>query len=214
MIQQSNFNLKCEQDDHKDEIETVCYNQYCTEFRLNCFQCMKKCSIHRGYCEEIKKINTLMNFIDSQNIECDNLINDLNTYVYSLNQSFTLLKMGIRNKYSLSRKNYYIQIQQLNQLSINNQSQQSFQNRLRNQLIHLIIYTNNDNYHNLIIIRLMIILLNYVKSYMIKVMIQRTNIKSYLLYIGEINMLNQYYIHEVYPHYQQINILQFYQKNQ
>ncbi|CAD8089914.1 unnamed protein product [Paramecium primaurelia] len=115
MIQQLNFNLKCEQDDHKDEIESVCYNQYCTEFRLNCFQCLNKCNIHRGHREENKKINTLMNFNDSQNIECDKLINTLNTYVDSLNKSFTLYKMGIRNKYSLQKE----KLVKLNSLQIN-----------------------------------------------------------------------------------------------
>ncbi|CAD8169913.1 unnamed protein product [Paramecium pentaurelia] len=45
-----------------------------------------------------------MDFMQSKNIECDNLINDLNTYVDSLNQSFSLLKMEIRQKYSLQKE--------------------------------------------------------------------------------------------------------------
>ncbi|CAD8214558.1 unnamed protein product [Paramecium pentaurelia] len=96
--------LKCQQDDHKDEIETVCYNQYCTEFRLNCFKCLKKSRIHHDHFDEIEKINTLMDFIERKNLECDNLINDLNTYVESLNKPFSLLKMGIRYKYSFQKE--------------------------------------------------------------------------------------------------------------
>ncbi|CAD8198010.1 unnamed protein product [Paramecium octaurelia] len=69
--------LKCQEGDHQDGIETICYNQFCSEYRLNSFQFIK---------------------------ECDDLIEDLNQFVESLNQSFSVLKRGIREKYSLQKE--------------------------------------------------------------------------------------------------------------
>ncbi|CAD8198408.1 unnamed protein product [Paramecium pentaurelia] len=107
MTQQSNLKLKCQQDDHKDEIDTVQYNQYCTEFRLN--QSIK------DHFDDVEKINNLMDFIESKNNECDNLINDLNTFVENMNQSFSKIKIGIRYKYSLQKE----RLVHLNSLQLN-----------------------------------------------------------------------------------------------
>ncbi|CAD8204354.1 unnamed protein product [Paramecium pentaurelia] len=101
MIQQLNLKLKCQKDDHQDEIDIVCYNQFCTEFRLNCFQCQKKGRTHHDHFDDVEKINSLIEFIENKNKECDNLIDDLNKQAESMNQSFSQLKMGIRQKYQL-----------------------------------------------------------------------------------------------------------------
>ncbi|CAD8130961.1 unnamed protein product [Paramecium sonneborni] len=53
---------------------------------------------------------------------------------------------AIKERYS---KQLITQIQPSSQKSINNLLHQLFQNRKRNQLIHLIIYVDNYNYHNL-----------------------------------------------------------------
>ncbi|CAD8051969.1 unnamed protein product [Paramecium primaurelia] len=115
MIQQLNLKLKCQQDDHQDEIDIVCYNQFCTEFRLNCFKCQKKGRIHQDHFDDVEKINSLIEFIENKNKECDNLINDLNQQVESVNQSFSQLKIGIRQKYQLyQQKLILLNSQQIN----------------------------------------------------------------------------------------------------
>ncbi|CAD8116737.1 unnamed protein product [Paramecium primaurelia] len=115
MIQQLNLKLKCQQDDHQDEIDIVCYNQFCTEFRLNCFKCQKKGRIHQDHFDDVEKINSLIEFIENKNKECDNLIDDLNQQLESVNQSFCQLKMGIRQKYQLyQQKLVLLNSQQIN----------------------------------------------------------------------------------------------------
>ncbi|CAD8132547.1 unnamed protein product [Paramecium octaurelia] len=103
MIQQTNLKLKCQQDNHKEEIDFICYYEFCTGFRLNCFDCIK-IGIHHTHSDDVKKVNSLIPFIEGNNKECDNLIDDLNKYVLSLNQSFSQLTKGIRNKYSLVKE--------------------------------------------------------------------------------------------------------------
>ncbi|CAD8203429.1 unnamed protein product [Paramecium octaurelia] len=103
MIQQASLKLKCQEDNHKEEIDFICYYEFCTGFRLNCFDCFKK-GIHHTHSEDVKKVNSLIPFIESNNKECDNLIDDLNKCVESLNQSFSQLTKGIRNKYSLVKE--------------------------------------------------------------------------------------------------------------
>ncbi|CAD8182594.1 unnamed protein product [Paramecium pentaurelia] len=100
MILQSNSKLKCQQNNHLDEIDIVCYNQLCTEFRLNCFKYLKYGRIHHDHFKDVEKIITLITYIENKKQECDNFIDDLNKYVESVNQTFSLLKMGIRFKYS------------------------------------------------------------------------------------------------------------------
>ncbi|CAD8110311.1 unnamed protein product [Paramecium primaurelia] len=89
MTQQSNLKLKCQQDDYKDEIDTVCYNY---------FKGIKKVRIHQDHFDNVEKINSLIDFIQSKNNECDNLINDLNTFVENMNQLFSQLTIGIKGK--------------------------------------------------------------------------------------------------------------------
>ncbi|CAD8195670.1 unnamed protein product [Paramecium octaurelia] len=103
MGQQGNQKLKCQQDDHQDDIETICYNQFCQDFRLNCFKCNKR-KIHLDHSNDVEKINSLIGFIENTNKVCDNLIDDLNSYVENLNQSFSQLKRGIRLKYSIQKE--------------------------------------------------------------------------------------------------------------
>ncbi|CAD8213469.1 unnamed protein product [Paramecium pentaurelia] len=115
MIQKLNLQLECLIDDHKDKIVMICYNQNCTEFRLNCFKCLKKGKIHLDHIDDVEKFKTLMEFIKNQNQACDNLINHLSTYIESMNQSFTQLKCGIRQKYSLQNEQLVnLNSQQLN----------------------------------------------------------------------------------------------------
>ncbi|CAD8183445.1 unnamed protein product [Paramecium pentaurelia] len=77
---------------------------------------------------KLKKINTLMDFIKRKNMEFDNLINGINTYIDSLNQSFSLLKMVIRYKYSLQNE----RLLNLNSLQINYFNQQIHCYKLNN----------------------------------------------------------------------------------
>ncbi|CAD8185179.1 unnamed protein product [Paramecium octaurelia] len=77
MIQQASLKLKCQEDNHKEEIDFICYHEF---------------------------FNSLIPFIESNNKECDNLIDDLNKCVETLNQSFSQLTKGIRNKYSLVKE--------------------------------------------------------------------------------------------------------------
>ncbi|CAD8214619.1 unnamed protein product [Paramecium octaurelia] len=108
MIQfQPDMKLECQEYDHKDEIETICFNSFCSEFRLNYFICIKKGRSHLDHLDDVEKINSLMGFWmrkKKKNIEFDNLIDDPNTFVESLNQSFSLLKRGIRQKSSLQKE--------------------------------------------------------------------------------------------------------------
>ncbi|CAD8106815.1 unnamed protein product [Paramecium sonneborni] len=73
------YRIECSYD-HKDEIKSVCYHEYCTEFQLNCFKCLKK-GIHPGYLDDVEKINSLIQFIQNKNNESDNLLEDFNQYV-------------------------------------------------------------------------------------------------------------------------------------
>ncbi|CAK76385.1 unnamed protein product (macronuclear) [Paramecium tetraurelia] len=114
MIQQLNLKLRCQKDDHKDEIDMVCYNQFCTEFRLNCFKCIKQ-GIHQHHLDDVEKIKNLQEFIENKNKECDDLIDYLNQLVESMNKSFTQFKTGIKHKYSLLKE----RLQHLNQNQIN-----------------------------------------------------------------------------------------------
>ncbi|CAD8213305.1 unnamed protein product [Paramecium pentaurelia] len=193
MILQPNSKLKCQKDNHLDEIDTVCYNQFCTEFRLICFRCLKYGRIHHDHFKDVEKISTLITNIEDKNQECDNFIEELSKYVESVNQTLSSFKMGIRSKCSFQKE----QLVNLNSQLINdylnssfqlieknNQQQQSFQNRLKNQMIYLIIYMENytytsftitklkyllqDVYHNLIFIRLMRIQKYYPKNYFIQ----------------------------------------------
>ncbi|CAD8091217.1 unnamed protein product [Paramecium primaurelia] len=114
MIQQQNLKLICSQDGHQDDIDMICYNQYCKEFRLNCFQCIKK-GIHHAHLGDVEKINSIVEFMDNQNIECDNLIDNLITKIESVNQQFSQLQSGIRKKYSLQNERLkYLNSQQIN----------------------------------------------------------------------------------------------------
>ncbi|CAD8213923.1 unnamed protein product [Paramecium pentaurelia] len=114
MGQQGIQKLKCQKDDHQDEIDSVCYNQGCTKFRLNCFKCMKK-GIHHTHLDDVEKINSLKDYIEMQNKECDNLINNLNKLVERVNQSYSQYKQGINRKYSLLKE----RLLQLNSQQIN-----------------------------------------------------------------------------------------------
>ncbi|CAK76080.1 unnamed protein product, partial (macronuclear) [Paramecium tetraurelia] len=114
MIQSQSLNLRCEKDDHKDYIDMFCFNQFCTESRLNCFKCIQK-GIHQAHLNDVQKFNYLLKFIENKNKECDDLIDDLNQFVESVNQSFSQFKTGIKNKYSLSND----RLLNLNQQQIN-----------------------------------------------------------------------------------------------
>ncbi|CAD8161827.1 unnamed protein product [Paramecium pentaurelia] len=109
MIQQQNLKLRCQQDGHQDEINTVCYYQFCQEFRLTCFKCIKK-GLHHSHINNIEKISSIAEFIDKQNQEYN-----LNTQVESVNDSFSQLKSGIKNKYSLVKERLvHLNSQQIN----------------------------------------------------------------------------------------------------
>ncbi|CAD8106176.1 unnamed protein product [Paramecium primaurelia] len=103
MGQAGNQKLKCDKDDHENEIDSVCYNQFCTEFRLNCFTFIRK-GIHHSHLDDVEKSNSLIEYIEKQNKESDNLINFLQKLVENLNESFSLFKKGISYKYSLSKE--------------------------------------------------------------------------------------------------------------
>ncbi|CAK87023.1 unnamed protein product (macronuclear) [Paramecium tetraurelia] len=114
MIKQASLKLQCQEDNHKEEIDFICYHEFCIGFRLNCFECFKQ-GIHHTHSDDVKKVNSLISFIENKNKECDNLIDDLNKYVESLNQQFSQLIKGIKNKYQLARES----LQNLNPCQIN-----------------------------------------------------------------------------------------------
>ncbi|CAD8215089.1 unnamed protein product [Paramecium octaurelia] len=91
---QSGYQLKkCQQEDHNEQIETICYNQQCTDFRLNCSKCEER--FHQDHYNDVLRINSLVGFIKDKNTECQNLISDLKTFVEIMNQSFSQLISGI-----------------------------------------------------------------------------------------------------------------------
>ncbi|CAD8119577.1 unnamed protein product [Paramecium primaurelia] len=149
MIQQCNLKIKCQKDDHQDEIDTVCYNQFCQEFRLNCFKCMKKGRIHNDHFDDVEKINSLIQFIDQKNQECDKLIDDLNKLIEIMNQSFSQLKRGIIQKYQLYKQRLIL----LNSQQINDYLNSTIQFKEYQQSITKIIseQTNklNHSFNNL-----------------------------------------------------------------
>ncbi|CAD8197949.1 unnamed protein product [Paramecium pentaurelia] len=100
MIQQANLKLKCQVDEHKEEIDFICFDQFCSGIRLQFVECFKR-GIDNNHINDIKKVNTLIQFLENNNKDCDNLIDDLNKCVENVNQSFSQLKRGIRKKYSL-----------------------------------------------------------------------------------------------------------------
>ncbi|CAD8067402.1 unnamed protein product [Paramecium primaurelia] len=71
--------------------------------------------LHHSHINSIEKISSIVEFIDKQNQEYENLIDNLNTQVESVNESFSQLKSGIRNKYSLVKE----RLVHLNQYQIN-----------------------------------------------------------------------------------------------
>ncbi|CAD8196441.1 unnamed protein product [Paramecium octaurelia] len=103
MIQQGCLKLKCQEVNHNEEIDFICYYEFCTGFRLNCFDCFKK-GIHHTHSDDVKKVNSLIPFIETNNLVCENFIDDLNKYLETLNQSFSQFTQGIRNKYSLVKE--------------------------------------------------------------------------------------------------------------
>ncbi|CAD8105638.1 unnamed protein product [Paramecium sonneborni] len=116
MIKQAQIKLNCQLNDHQDqdEIDTFCSHQFCTDFRLNCFKCIKK-GIHRAHFEDVEKIQSIIQFFENKNKQCDDLIDNLDKQVDNLNQQFCQLKKGIRYKYSLSKE----RLMQLNAQQIN-----------------------------------------------------------------------------------------------
>ncbi|CAD8213135.1 unnamed protein product [Paramecium pentaurelia] len=76
---------------------------------------MKKGGIHNDHFDDVEKINSLIQFIDQKNQECDKLIDDLNKLEKIMNQSFSQLKRGIIQKYQL----YKERLVQLNSQQIN-----------------------------------------------------------------------------------------------
>ncbi|CAD8215137.1 unnamed protein product [Paramecium octaurelia] len=65
---------------------------------------MLKLGIHHAHLENVEKIKNLEEFIENNNKECDDLIDELNQLVESVNQSFSQLKIGIRDKYSVQKE--------------------------------------------------------------------------------------------------------------
>ncbi|CAD8213614.1 unnamed protein product [Paramecium pentaurelia] len=102
-IQQSNSKLTCQQNNQLDQLYTVCYNQFYTEFRLNCFKCLKYEIILHDHFKDAEK-STLQSLISK--IKITNVIILLmmsQKDIESLNQTFSLLKKGIQLKYSLDK---------------------------------------------------------------------------------------------------------------
>ncbi|CAD8125986.1 unnamed protein product [Paramecium sonneborni] len=91
--------------------------------RLSCFTCYQQ-GYHSAHPQNVKKLDSLYDFVEVKNKECEDLIEQINQYISSINQSFSKLIMGIKNK-------YYFQQAQLPQLK----SQQL--NDLVNQMIKL-----------------------------------------------------------------------------
>ncbi|CAD8171796.1 unnamed protein product [Paramecium octaurelia] len=148
MIQKFNLKLRCQKDDHNDEIDIFCYNQFCKEFRLSCFECIKN-GFHRAHLNDVGKLNNLEEYIENKNKECDDLIDELNQLVESLNQSFSLLKFGIRNKYSVLKE----KLLNLNQQQINDFLNSIIQFTEYKQLITTIVSEQikklNNTFNNL-----------------------------------------------------------------
>ncbi|CAD8214064.1 unnamed protein product [Paramecium octaurelia] len=114
MRQKANFKLQCQYGDHQEEIETVCYNVFCTESRLSCFQCIKK-GIHHAHMMDVEKVNSLIQFLEKINRECDTLIDELEKQLEILNKSFFILTRGIKKKYSLQMERLcHLNTQQVN----------------------------------------------------------------------------------------------------
>ncbi|CAD8181141.1 unnamed protein product [Paramecium pentaurelia] len=140
MRQQLNTKLQCQQQCHQEDVDMVCYNKFCTELRLNCFNCIKKGS-HKSHIDDVQKINTIVAFIENQNKQCDNLIDNLNTLMKSVNQSFSQLKNGIKNKYSLLKE----RLENLNSQQVNDFLKSTFEfPEYKQSIIHIIQEQSNQ----------------------------------------------------------------------
>ncbi|CAD8110301.1 unnamed protein product [Paramecium primaurelia] len=114
MDQETILNLKCQQNDHFLQIETVCYNQFCEEFRLNCLKCINE-GAHHSHFNDVQKVHSLEEFLQNCNQKCDQFINELKKFIEGLNQSFSQFTKGIREKYSFLKGKYLnINLQQIN----------------------------------------------------------------------------------------------------
>ncbi|CAD8196822.1 unnamed protein product [Paramecium octaurelia] len=114
MDQSAKITLKCQINDHNDSINAICYNQYCNEFRFNCFKCSKQ-GIHRNHMEDVEQISSLSEFVENMNKYFRDFKGRYTSIIQGLVKSSEELMKGMEEKYYLPKERIMIlNLQQLN----------------------------------------------------------------------------------------------------
>ncbi|CAD8122485.1 unnamed protein product [Paramecium sonneborni] len=107
-------NIKCLQESHTQSISKVCLNKQCTEPRLICKQCIKK-GFHQQHNEEVKGLNSLVDFIDTNNKLCDSICEKISKQGDLIMEAFFKIKNEIKNKHQIQKERFLkMDINQMN----------------------------------------------------------------------------------------------------
>ncbi|CAD8089303.1 unnamed protein product [Paramecium sonneborni] len=85
---------------HK-KISHVCLNQFCSNFRLNCFDCSQDGN-HCAHHKDQKEIIELKNFIETKALEYQDTVKKINNLQNQLIQMFDEVKLNIQQQYDIS----------------------------------------------------------------------------------------------------------------
>ncbi|CAD8213921.1 unnamed protein product [Paramecium pentaurelia] len=100
------INISCSIPGHSSNIEIVCTNQFCKEFRLSCFDCLKN-GRHLSHINDQIKLVDLPNFFKLSNQKCKALLNNLEQKKNAIINQFNVLLEGFQTKYLIPLENIF-----------------------------------------------------------------------------------------------------------
>ncbi|CAD8101958.1 unnamed protein product [Paramecium sonneborni] len=95
------ISIACSDSAHHNLAEFFCLNPFCKENRLSCFQCLQT-NKHSEHMKDIRKISEIINYFETIQNDCNNLLIQINQFFKQLQTNIEKLIEGIQYKYNIS----------------------------------------------------------------------------------------------------------------
>ncbi|CAD8188175.1 unnamed protein product [Paramecium pentaurelia] len=107
--------MKCSISNHSEFISFACLDEFCTQFRLGCVQCITN-NIHFEHINNLKQTPDLLSFLSEKSKQCNKFINQLNILNEKINEIFDYLNQMMGIDFSITGET----LKQINSQSMNN----------------------------------------------------------------------------------------------